>query len=145
MATERFEHVAGDEGSDHVGASESRELAGPTKPDEHTRAGATAVRGCGVGGNINGWRRHRQARPHLHGTGLCTPATAQLDLREATHAAAIDPARAMGWGVGVAPTLAAAFSIDSIADQAQVMRTCSPHVNTRTRQKTGSWTNETLQ
>ena len=72
-------------------------------------------------------------------------ASAQPDLGEATNAVVVHPARAMGSGASAAPALATAFDIGTIADQTQVMRICSPHVNTRTRQKTRSWTNQTLQ
>ena len=145
MATERFEHAVGGEGSDHASVSESGELAGPTDPDEHAGAGATMVGGCGAGDDVGGQRRHRQARLHLHGVGPYALATVQPNLHKAADAVPTDPARAMGQKTGAAPTLAAAFGIGNAVEQAQVMRTCSPHVNTRTRQKTGSWTNETLQ
>ena len=116
MASERFKHTVGGEGSDHASASESGELAGPTDPNEHAGAEATAVGGRGAAGNVGGQGRHRQPQPRLYGAGPCGPATTAPDLCEAVDAAATNPTRAMGRGAAAAPALATAFSIDKVAE-----------------------------
>ena len=53
--------------------------------------------------------------------------------------------RAIRPGASTAPALPGASSTGCAADHTPLMHTCSPHINTRTRQKTTSWIDQTLQ
>ena len=57
----------------------------------------------------------------------------------------VDQVRAIGPRALAAPALPGASASSNGADQAPPVRTSSPHVNTGSRKKAGSWTDQSLQ
>ena len=124
-------------------ASERSEHADAGKRLEHARAGAVGT--SGFGGDDGSWRWQWQLWLHLHRAGPCAAATAAPDQGDPIVPSLAHPTRAIRLGAGATPAMRGASSPGSATNQAQVMHTCNPHINTSTEQKTSSWTNETLQ
>ena len=114
--------------SDHCMASKRSEYAGARVRSKHARMGVVGA--PHFKGNDGG---QRQQRPRLHRAGSYAAATTTIDQRDPYASALVHLVRAIGLKAGMAPMLPDALGRGSALDQAPLMHTCSPHVNTSTR------------
>ena len=159
MATKKVDHVVGGDECKHAGATLSGER---TNPDNGEWAEAIELGAQRFVGDFGDRRRGRQPQPRLHvaGAGLRVPLHVPdqrmqfadkamgwcgAAMRRALPASTgLRPGAATGRCDSIAPAVAEGSDAATYGQAPDLMHACTSQEGIRDRQRTGSWTDETL-